>query len=50
MNLGKALFPAYPPSRRRKELQHLKLALFLGLFLCGIIGLVLYILNLQGRI
>lgn len=50
MDLGKLLFPKYHPSRRRKEIQFLKLGLVLGGLLSVIIGLILYALFVQGRL
>jgi len=49
MDLGKVLFPKYPPNRRRKEMKDLRLGIFLGAISCIIIGLLIYTLYRQGR-
>jgi hypothetical protein len=43
--IGKALFPGVRRSRRRTNLRFLFLSIFLGLIVCGLLVLVLWLLN-----
>ena len=49
MDLGKILFGKYPPERRRKEMWNLSLGLSLGVIVCVVFGLIIFILYKQGR-
>jgi hypothetical protein len=42
---GKLLFPGVRSSRRRTNLRFLLLSVFLGLVVCGCLGLILWVLN-----
>lgn len=43
--LGKRLFPAADPVRRRTHLRFLLLAIMLGLLVCALLGSALWLLN-----
>jgi hypothetical protein len=49
-SIARLLFPRLSPGRRRRELWRLILAVGLGLVLAVLVGLILYLLNLQHRI
>ncbi|HZR16154.1 MAG TPA: hypothetical protein VFE51_02400 [Verrucomicrobiae bacterium] len=42
---GKLLFPGVRSSRRRTNLRFLLLSVFLGLVVCGCLGLILWVMN-----
>jgi hypothetical protein len=48
--LAKLLFPKHDRSLQRKELRMLGITLLLAVLASGIIGVLIYIINLQKRI
>jgi hypothetical protein len=47
--LGKILFGKYDRAVRRRHLRSLGLALLLAALICVLLGVALYVLNMQGR-
>lgn len=47
--LEKVLFPGWSHAQRRRHMRFLMLGVFLGSFLSAGFGVVLYLLNSQGR-